>query len=287
VNNLLDTIQVGLIQTDIFAEFAWKDAKNGDFRMEDSEADRCWLQIKSSLREMKNTHQLPDIIILPELSIPNDRVRALQRYANNMGSIIIGGLDYEVIGKIVKNNAVVIIPSSLKSGKIKGGSIKKIVGKIHAAPYESKIINHAGFQFKGDEFIWLFQSDTLGTFGVTICYDLMDLERALIYRSKIHHLFVLAYNKDIDSFYHLAEAFCRTLYCNVVICNTGFHGGSIAVKPFHESWKRVIYRHEGAELVSSQVVELPVRIIDEAQKGTPAKILKNKPPGFVLKEQEK
>ena len=91
------------------------------------------------------------------------------------------------------------------------------------------------------------------------------------------------YNKDIKMFQSLATSLSRTVFCNVVICNTGFFGGSLVVSPFYEAHKRVLYSHEGGELFTTQIVELPVRDLLEAQDGKAKKEVqqfKNPPPGF-------
>ena len=131
---------------------------------------------------MKSFHSPPEIIILPELAIPSDKLKSIQKFANSFGFIVIGGIDYKVnySHKKVLNQACVIIPSKIKGTKTFNGGITKYVGKIFPAPKEKEVIESAGFKFEGDDVIWLFQSERLGTFGVTICYDLMDLERALI-----------------------------------------------------------------------------------------------------------
>jgi hypothetical protein len=108
----------------------------------------------------------------------------------------------------------------------------------------------------------------------------LDLERVAMYRLKIQHLFVLSYNQDISSFDHVAEALARMVYCNVVVCNSGHFGGSAAVTPYYEPSKRVIYRHSGNKLATSQIISLPVRDLVLAQSGTdPGKVFKERPPG--------
>jgi hypothetical protein len=121
--------------------------------------------------------------------------------------------------------------------------------------------------FQKDPTYYLFDGLEIGRFGVAICYDLLDLERAALYAGRIQHLFVIAYNRDTQSFLHMSEALSRVMFCNIVICNTGFYGGSLAVAPYYKPWKRTIYKHEGAELATYQVVSLPVSSLIDAQSG--------------------
>jgi predicted amidohydrolase len=126
----------------------------------------------------------------------------------------------------------------------------------------------------------------IGRFGVSICYDLMDLERATLYAGRIQHLFVIAYNQDTQSFFHVSEALSRVMFCNVVICNTGHYGGSVAVSPYYRPWQRIIYKHEGSKLATSQVITLPIQDLVDAQRGDRKKVsdadehflFKNPPP---------
>ena len=108
----------------------------------------------------------------------------------------------------------------------------------------------------------------------------MDLDRIVMYRNKIQTLLILAYNRDTTSFDHLAEALSRMLFCNVVICNCGQFGGSLAVSPFREPFHRLIYRHAGQGLPHAQVVQLPLEILLEHQQGIKHTDLKSLPPGF-------
>lgn len=78
-------------------------------------------------------------------------------------------------------------------------------------------------------------------------------------------LFILAYNRDITSFDHVAEAIAR-MALQRIICNCGLFGGSIAISPFKEPFKRTVYRHSGAKLTNAQVVELPLAALVAHQK---------------------
>ena len=108
-----------------------------------------------------------------------------------------------------------------------------------------------------------------------------------MYRNKIQTLFILAYNRDTTSFDHLAEALARMLFCNVVVCNCGQYGGSLAVSPFREPYKRTIYRHTGQDLPNAQLIELPLASLISHQEGKISKEYKSVPPGFSKFQQLK
>jgi hypothetical protein len=63
----------------------------------------------------------------------------------------------------------------------------------------------------------------------------------------------------------MADALTRLLYCNVVICNTGFYGGSYAVSPLDNSNDRTIYKYIGQKMFNFQKLRIPVKTLDIAQ----------------------
>src|SRR3546814_5336832 len=130
----------------------------------------------------------------------------------------------------------------------------------------------AAYTFKRDPSVWLLDGGAIGTFGVMVCYDFLDLERIAMYRGRVQHLFILALNKDATSFRHVAEAVAQMVFRNVVICNCGHFGGSLAVSPYRQPERRTIYQHAGAGLATGQLIELPVAPLDLHQSHSDPKI---------------
>lgn len=286
-----DKLHVGVIQTSLHAEAAWVDDQTGNWqqcvRMSAIEERRAKKEIRHYLASLRGIERQPDIVLLPELSVPLGFEPQLQRAAEKLESIIIAGLDYRIeaaaAAPTVSNEAVVIVPRRLQGKQIARRTTVRRVGKTYPAPAERKKlqgITGASVAFLPHPTVWIFESQELGKFAVAICYDFMDLDRIVMYRCKVHTLFILAYNKDTTSFDHLAEALSRMLFCNVVVCNCGQFGGSLAVSPFREAYLRSVYRHGGQGLPHAQLIQLPLARLVAHQQGHESNDFKSLPPGF-------
>lgn len=277
-------LRVGVIQTTVDNVAAWV-AEPG-LTMAMGEEERAVAEIQQHLAALNIEKPAPKVILLPEVSVPLGYLARLRRMAATMNAIIIAGLDFEEVGAstppAVRNRAAVIIPNRWNSARSSAATVR-YVGKTYPSFEENQLLQSKGYTFHSAPEIWIFDAGQYGRFGVAICFDLLDLERVAVYRMQLQHLFVLAYNKDASTFDHAAEALVRMVYCNVVICNTGHHGGSIAVSPFKRPEKRMIYRHTGIGLSTSQTIDLPVRQLIEAQRGSPStggeRVFKALPPG--------
>jgi predicted amidohydrolase len=247
---------------------------------------KVWDEVQRSFSYFRAAEPKPQIILIPELSVPRGRILDLQRAARALGAVVIAGVDYRLDSAAhhVWNEAVLLIPEKWKKGERSRRLTSITIGKTYAAMEEDAELakkENGGWTFVRQPHCWLFDVGEAGRFGVSICYDFLDLQRALLYKELIQHLFVISYNRDTDSFLHNAESLARTMYCNVVVCNTGYHGGSLAITPYYEPWQRTVYRHNGNEMLVSQVVKLPVRAMINAQAGkADPKTFKSLPPGW-------
>ena len=253
--------------------------------MSSIEERRAVREIRHYLASIGSMNQSADVILFPELSVPIGFVRHLERSAEKLQTILVAGLDYRIDERDrsprVSNEAVIVIPRKLRGKPIGRTNIVLKIGKSYASRGELRRLNKVGgVEFSPDPTIWLFESEDIGNFGVAVCYDFMDLDRIVQYKTKIQSLFVLAYNRDITSFDHLAEAIMRMVFCNVVVCNCGFFGGSLAVSPYYKPEKRTIYRSSGQRLSNAQLFSLPLGSLKAHQDGDEKCEYKSLPPGY-------
>jgi predicted amidohydrolase len=282
-----EELAVGIIQTTVNAELAWP-RTSAKPRMSSAQDAHAWQEICKAMRALKDGDVAPKIVVLPELSLPRTRLADFGKLVCALNVIAFVGVDYRLnpTTRQARNEGLVFIPTGFWTGRPSRSCTRIIFGKSHAAPGEKSALKNLSpsWSYFGDNDVYVFDAEKYGRIGVSICYDFMDLERAVMYRGRVHHLFVLAYNKDLGMFRSLADSLSRTVFCNVIVCNTGFFGGSIAVSPYHAAYRRTLYSHDGKGLFTTQVVRLPIRGVEEALHGKGEKITIKKRDEKVFKD---
>lgn len=277
-------LKIGVIQAIVNPNLAWSDTP----QMDVYEANVIWRQIQAafaSFQEMSDTKK-PDIVVIPELAVATYFESRIKSYAQKIGAIVVAGLDFKRYDKDrVGNRAIFYVPRDWPHGK-QVGKVKTTsfyFGKHFASREEMKIINQDwNMSFVPCNEFYIVDLAEYGKLGVSICADFYDIERYVIYKGRIQHLLIIANNKDIKSFYFLAEAISRLVYCNVVICNSGHYGGSVCFTPAKHEYQRYSYKHEGHDLFTTQIVSIPVDALWKAQSEDMDALngFKNPPPGY-------
>lgn len=282
VKPLKEFVNIGIVPT-LLSGDSWD---TNQVAMLPDAASHSWAEIERAFKQFSAATEKPDIILIPEVAVPPYRLPRLKSLAGALGCLVIAGLDFQETAGGIVNRAALLIPTRWPESKPSKTARVVMVGKTHPAEEEAKRYKALSppVVFSPDPNLWLFEAEHLGRFGVCLCFDFMDVDRPPLYRGQIHHLFVLAYNKDVQSFSHIAESLCRTIYCNVVVCNTGWYGGSVAISPYYDHWRRPVYQVLGGELSVCQVIRIPALAIDKAiaagdlkKNGKP--FLKGLPPG--------
>lgn len=260
-------LNIGIIQAIVDPDLAWSDTP----KMDIYEANAIWRQIQAafaSFQEMSDTKK-PDIVVIPELAVATYFESRIKSYAQKIGAIVVAGLDFKQYdNNRVSNRAIFYVPRDWPHGK-QVGKVKATsfyFGKHIASREEMKIIKQDwNMSFVPCNEFYIVDLAEYGKLGVSICADFYDIERYAIYKGRIQHLLIIANNKDIKSFYFLAEAISRLVYCNVVICNSGHYGGSVCFTPAKHEYQRYSYKHEGHDLFTTQIVSIPVDALWKAQ----------------------
>lgn len=264
-----ELLRVGIIQTTVDCNFAWKDLQKNEDSLKMNELAEQYVtdELRKGFREFDDLTEKPHIILIPEYSIPHGTKKTIEQFACELNAVVFGGLDLcKIDNTTVANRGIIIIPNNWPNNKYTTRSHTKYFGKTFLSEEEIRWFEKNNVNHMPETCMYIVNAGQYGIIGIAICSDFYDLERLVLYKGKIHHLFIISYNRDCKSFDALAEAISRLLFCNVIICNTGHYGNSLAYSPYKEDYKRIIYKTIGSNIFSTQVINLPVKVLDEEQK---------------------
>lgn len=234
-------------------------------------AERVWQEIQEGLRLMFKSDSKPNIILIPELHLPVSRINEIKRISKKNNVIIISGVDFQrnpTNPNKVRNRGILTIPNCFDHEGISTRLTTLHFGKTYFTYMEKAMFkNIEGVECTEDQEqnMYVFKSSEFGNFGIMICSDIFDIERMMLYQTEIQHLFIISLNKDLNTYFSMAESLARLLYCNVVVCNTGYYGGSMVVSPYEDPNERIIYKYYGQRMFNTHILSIPIESLVRAQ----------------------
>ncbi|GEM_PF-1322422 len=238
----------------------------------------------------ENVHQgndgdSKDIILLPELAVPHSELHYLRQLPRSSGVSILAGTIWRPMHpaarphatvdpdrRFLVNEAVLSTPvltprDDDEFWRVREFRIRKPTPSHLERGYAAALSErgHATFEMLPGRKWYRFVHPNWGDFTVGICADLLDPTPWESLRGDILHLFLCAYNKDVDLFDSLSWVRAYETYANVAVTNHGKYGGSFAWTP-QSSHRKEIAKLRGNGLFVLADVDLPVQSLKEAQE---------------------
>lgn len=244
-----------------------------------AETDDVMRQVAASFGGSASDSE-PDLVLLPEASIPQSEVGTLRQLVARTGIAALYGLFWRELSAVypgpskakkwIVNEAEIVVPLGHDTAgppttrwfrirkpvpaHVEGGLARRLC-KLHGVKYRV---------LKGRRW-YRFVRQGWGDFSIAICADLIDAEPWRVFRGEMLHLFTVAFNKDVELYDALTWVRAYESYVNVLAVNHGKYGGSFVWTP-KGSHARELARLRGSGLFVIADVEVPVKELLKAQR---------------------
>ena len=120
---------------------------------------------------------------------------------------------------------------------------------IEKQPYKSRVVyRHYGFDF-----------------GVLICSELQEIRFREMFQGEVDSLFILAWNRDLETFSPLVESTALDVHAYIALVNNRLFGDSRVRSPAKEPFLRDLCRLRGGENDYAVVVRLDIATLRDFQ----------------------
>ncbi|MDP2305531.1 MAG: hypothetical protein Q8P18_05850 [Pseudomonadota bacterium] len=217
--------------------------------------------INEAIYAAKRAHGRPTLLVLPELSLPRRWLRQVCAHLSRSEPALslVAGLEYDVIGNSVYNEAIAFVPRPFFSAA--GWIWTKRRPAHHEGP---ELVRHAhSFATRGASRRFDVMWTEHGAFIPLICSELLEVDTRSRLLGKVDLVLVPAWNQDTTSFESLVHSAALELHCFIAVANNGVFSDCRVRGPFSEGWQREVCRLNSRgenEIVSA---ELPVGLLRE------------------------
>ena len=254
--------------------------------MDVAAAGRIMEQVAAAFqsRNHSSPEDAPDIVLLPELSIPQTEVRTVHDLVARTGRASLAGLYWRELFPVYKgtgatlwtrrwfvNEAELVVPVGHRDRGPTGVRWYRVRKPLPAHIGTGLAIKLTAVSqgvcwsiIRGRRW-YRFLHPEWGDFTIAICSDLLDTEPWRSLRGELLHAFTVAFNKDVNLYESLTWVRAYENFVNVVMVNHGSYGGSFLWTPRRQR-EREIARLRGSDLLLIVDVDVPVKALLEAQK---------------------
>lgn len=186
--------------------------------------DDIFQMLNEAIREPKC-----DIVVFPEVSIPNKYITFMIRQSRKLGIGMVFGAEHLTVKNITYNLVFTILPQISEDGYRDVTTIVR--NKNHYSPKEKSTIQSYGMSIPNRDPVYHLISWNGCTFTVYNCYELSDIKQRGLFREKIDLLIGISWNKDVNYYSNILESAVRDIHCYAVNVNTSEFGDSRILLP--------------------------------------------------------
>lgn len=204
-----------------------------------------YLAVRRLINEMLKCADDINYIVFPELSLPYRWALDIASRLAKRGISFIAGLETRGRRKEYRNEVLVSLVSDFYGKRSNVCFIQPKIALSHDEKFE---IESRGRKFEGTKNVNSRRPIYLHgelAFGVLVCSDLTAIQNRVHFQGAVDLLFVVEWNKDVDTFDFLVESAAHDLHAAIVQVNNRMYGDSRVRIPFTAPYKRDVVKVKG------------------------------------------
>lgn len=233
----------------------------------------------------------PTHVLLPEIALPERWIASISGRLRDAGISLVAGLDYSrVAGNKIYSEALLILsddrlgyPSTVEIRQRKCLPAPPEEEELYVkygqtwdeSPTAKPVYDHMGFAF-----------------GVLVCSELQSIAYRQRFQGSVDSLFVLSWNRDLETFGSLVESAALDVHAYVALVNNRSYGDSRVRAPMKEAYRRDLCRVRGGGDDYVVVVDVDIDSLRSHQsrsKNWPRRddLFKPTPEGFEVSKRRR
>lgn len=206
-------------------------------------------KITHTINSIIRCNKKVDYVVFPECSIPRQWAINIAKSLARHNISFICGVEYyqsDTRGKTFNNDCLVSLTTQWPGYNTSFLLLQPKQQPSHHEKYELSQIGGKLYNPKKSRNLPIYKHGNY-TFGVLICSDLTNPINRHYYQGKVDSLFVLSWNRDINTFSYLVDSAAHDIHAYIILVNNRAYGDSRVRVPAKQSYKRDIIRIKGGE----------------------------------------